>query len=243
MKNPHDRYFKKTFEDIEVAKDYLINYVPKNITKLVDINSLSHEKESFIDKELEGLYTDILFKTYINGKEGHQDPYFLSISIKDNLKLANPNATNKELEEACKIACIHDYIDSLKNKYNTILGENGVNLSGGQKQRLAIARVILRRSKIILFDEATSALDNESQAKIKSAIDNISKNHTILIIAHKLMTILEANKIIVIDDGKVVGYGTHRELMKRNPTYQKLYENEINTYKVTENEKIFSENL
>jgi len=166
----------------------------------------------------------------------HQEPYFLTLSIKDNLKLANQNATDKELKKACEIACIHDYIDSLKDKYDTILGENGITLSGGQKQRLAIARVLLRKSKIILFDEATSALDNESQTNIKNAIDRIAKEHTVLIIAHRLVTVLEASEIVVIADGKVVGHGNHKVLIKNNSIYQKLYEMEIKTIKSTPTE-------
>lgn len=159
----------------------------------------------------------------------HQEPYFMTLSIKENLKLASPDAADKDLIEACKLAYIYDFIDSLPDKFDTVLGENGITLSGGQRQRLAIARVLLRNAKIILFDEATSALDNESQIKIKEAIDQIAKNHTVLIIAHRLVTVLEADEIIVMSNGEIVGFGSHSSLIKDNKIYQKLYKSEITT--------------
>ena len=112
---------------------------------------------------------------------------------------------------------------SLPLKYDTLIGEGGVNLSGGQKQRIAIARTLLKDTKVILFDEATSALDNESQEYIKKTIDDLVDTHTIIIVAHRLSTIMDADQIFVIDDGKVSSYGTHKELMKKSDTYKKLY--------------------
>ena len=116
---------------------------------------------------------------------------------------------------------------SLPKGYNTLVGEGGVNLSGGEAQRIAIARALLMKSKIILFDEATSALDNETQANIQKAINNISDEYTMIIIDHRLSNIKDCNKIIVIDDGKVVGEGNHKELYKNNEIYRTLYENEL----------------
>ena len=116
---------------------------------------------------------------------------------------------------------------SLPKKYNTIIGEGGINLSGGQKQRLAIARTLLLNTKIILFDEATSALDNESQEYIKKTIDELVKDHTIIIVAHRLSTIVDADIICVIDKGKLKGHGTHKELLKDNKVYKSLYMNEM----------------
>ena len=145
-----------------------------------------------------------------------QSPYIFNFSIKDNLLLAKPNATMEELETACKAACIYEYIMSLPNKYDTIVGENGVILSGGQKQRLAIARALLMKTKIILFDEATSALDNERQDEIQKAIQNLKGEYTILIIAHRLSTIIDSDKIFIIDDGKVLDSGTHQELLEHS---------------------------
>lgn len=134
------------------------------------------------------------------------------------------NITEDEIRKYTKLAYIDDYIMSLPNKYDTKIGEGGVNLSGGQKQRLAIARGLLRNSKVILFDEATSALDNESQNYIKAAIDSLVKDHTIIIIAHRLSTIIDADIIYLIDEGKVKACGTHQELMASCKEYQNLYE-------------------
>ena len=157
----------------------------------------------------------------------NQEPYIFNMSIRDNLKLVKENLSEEEMIYACKQACIDEFINSLKDGYDTILGENGVNLSGGQKQRLAIARALVQKTEIILFDEATSALDNETQYKIKSAIDNMKNEYTILIIAHRLSTIINCDKIFFIDNGRVVDSGTHEELMKKNKEYKKLYESEI----------------
>ena len=132
----------------------------------------------------------------------------------------------KKIRNARKLAEIDDYIMNLPNKYDTMIGEGGINLSGGQKQRLAIARALLKQSKIILFDEATSALDNENQSKIKQAINNLVKDHTIIIVAHRLSTIIDADIIYLIEDGKLIDEGTHNELIKKNKTYKKLYTNE-----------------
>lgn len=155
-----------------------------------------------------------------------QDPFIFNKTILENLKIIDPYMSLKKIRKACKEAEIDDYIMSLPNKYDTMIGEGGINLSGGQKQRLAIARALLKDSKIILFDEATSALDNENQAKIKLAIDNLVKNHTIIIVAHRLSTIIDADVIYLIDNGKVVDKGTHKQLLKKNDVYKTLYINE-----------------
>ncbi|WP_291580086.1 ABC transporter ATP-binding protein [Clostridium sp. UBA6640] len=153
-----------------------------------------------------------------------QDPFLFNISIMENIKIANPNATEEEVYDACRSAYIHDFIMSLPSKYDSIVGENGVNLSGGQRQRIAIARGLIKKSKIILFDEATSALDNESQYFIKQSLNLISKKHTIIIIAHRLSTIIDADEIVVIDSGRIVGQGSHSDLIKDNVIYKNLYE-------------------
>lgn len=156
-----------------------------------------------------------------------QNPYIFNFSIKDNLLLAKENATEKEIREACRLACIDDYIMSLPDKYDTPLGENGIILSGGQKQRIAIARALLMQTEIILFDEATSALDNETQEQIQKAIDNLKGEYTILIIAHRLSTVIDADKIFVIDDGKIIDSGTHQELLKKCEFYKNLYSKDL----------------
>ena len=158
-----------------------------------------------------------------------QNPYIFNFSIKDNLLLAKENATEKEIREACHLACIDDYIMSLPDKYDTLLGENGIILSGGQKQRIAIARALLMQTEIILFDEATSALDNETQEQIQKAIDNLKGEYTILIIAHRLSTVIDADKIFVVDNGKIIDSGTHQELLKKCEFYKNLYSKDLNS--------------
>lgn len=152
-----------------------------------------------------------------------QNPYIFNLSIKDNLKLIDKNITDDDIINACKTARIHDFIETLPDKYNTLLGEGGVNLSGGQKQRLAIARALLKQSKILLFDEATSSLDNITQDEIQTAIKSISKNFTIITIAHRLSTIINSNKIYLLEEGNIIACGTHKELLKSNTYYKKLY--------------------
>lgn len=156
-----------------------------------------------------------------------QSPFLFNLSIIDNFKLVKPDITLKEIRKYCKKAYIDDYIMSLSKQYDTIIGEGGVNLSGGQKQRLAIARTLMLNTKIILFDEATSALDNESQEYIKKTIDALVKNHTVIIVAHRLSTIVDADIINVIDKGTLESYGTHTELLKKSKIYQNLYSNEF----------------
>lgn len=156
-----------------------------------------------------------------------QNPYIFNFSIKENLLMAKENATMKEIREACKMACIDDYIMSLPDKYNTMVGENGVILSGGQKQRIAIARALLMKTEIILFDEATSALDNETQSKIQEAINNLKGEYTILIVAHRLSTIIDSDRIFVVEDGKIVDSGSHRELLKKSEIYKNLYNKDL----------------
>lgn len=156
-----------------------------------------------------------------------QKPYIFNFTIKENLRIAKNNATLEEMVEVCKIARLHDYIMSLPDGYDTLIGEGGLNLSGGQRQRLAIARALLKKTEIILFDEATSALDNETQKEIKEAIDSLKGEYTILIIAHRLSTVINSDRILLIDDGKVIDEGTHDELMKKNKVYRDLYETEL----------------
>ena len=152
-----------------------------------------------------------------------QEPFLFNKTIKENFTEINPNITLDEIRKYAKMAYIDSYIMSLPKKYDTQLGEGGINLSGGQKQRIAIARSLMKKSKIILFDEATSALDNESQNYIKKSIDDLSKDHTIVIIAHRLSTIVDADIIYVIDDGKVINSGNHKYLMKNCGYYKELY--------------------
>ena len=157
----------------------------------------------------------------------NQSPYIFNFSIKENLSLVKKDATMEEIIEVCKIAKLHDYIMTLSNGYDTLVGESGVMLSGGQKQRLAIARALLKKTEIILFDEATSALDNETQKEIQEAINSMKGEYTILIIAHRLSTVIGSDRIFVIDDGEKVAEGSHKELMATNELYKKLYKTEL----------------
>ena len=156
-----------------------------------------------------------------------QNPYIFNMSIRDNLKLVKKDLTEEEMIEACHLAALDDFIESLPLKYDTIVGEGGITLSGGQKQRLAIARAFVQKTEIILFDEATSALDNETQAKIQQAIDNLQQEYTILIIAHRLSTVKNADRILMIEDGRIIAEGKHNELIKNCKSYKELYETEI----------------
>ena len=156
-----------------------------------------------------------------------QSPYIFNMSIRDNLKIVKEDMTEEEMIKVSKIACLHDFVMRLPDGYDTVVGEGGLTLSGGERQRLAITRALLKKTEIILFDEATSALDNETQEQIQTAINNMKGKYTILIIAHRLSTVIDSDKIILIDDGKVIDEGSHNELLKTSKTYKKLYEKEL----------------
>ena len=159
----------------------------------------------------------------------NQNPYIFNLSIKDNLKLVKENLTDEEMISACKMACLDDFINTLPDKYDTVVGEGGITLSGGQKQRLAIARALIQKTEIILFDEATSALDNETQKEIQEAIHNMQGEYTILIIAHRLSTIIDSDRILFLNDGHIEAEGTHEELLNKSLAYKHLYETELKT--------------
>ncbi|MBQ8132669.1 MAG: ABC transporter ATP-binding protein [Bacilli bacterium] len=158
-----------------------------------------------------------------------QAPFLFNMSIMDNFRLVKPDANLDEIRCVCKKAYIDEYIMSLPEKYDTVIGEGGINLSGGQKQRIAIARTLLLNTKIILFDEATSALDNVSQEYIKKTIDDLVKDHTVVIVAHRLSTIVDADVIHVIDKGCLSASGTHEELLEKSKVYQQLYSMDSNS--------------
>ena len=157
-----------------------------------------------------------------------QSPFLFNLTIMDNFRLVKPDVTLEEVKKVCKMAYIDKYIESLPKKYETVIGEGGINLSGGQKQRLAIARTLILNTKVILFDEATSALDNESQEYIKKTIDSLVKDHTVIIVAHRLSTIIDADIINVINKGVLVGSGTHKKLLQSCKAYKNLYKIESN---------------
>lgn len=255
MKFKKEKFGNKSIEKLSgniKFKNVKFGYDEKEIIKGIDFEIIPNEKVAFVGKSGEGKTTlfNLITKLY-NRKSGEilfddisideltqdslrnnmsiitQNPYIFNFSIKDNLLLAKEDATIDEIKEACKLARIDEYIESLPDKYDTMIGENGVILSGGQRQRLAIARALLMKTEIILFDEATSALDNETQKEIQKAIDNLQGEYTILIIAHRISTIINCDRIMVIEDGKIVDQGTHEYLLKNNKKYKKLCETEI----------------
>ena len=156
-----------------------------------------------------------------------QDVILFDDTIKNNISYAKDDATFDEIKKACKFAAADEFIEKLPEKYNTLIGENGVRLSGGQKQRISIARAILKGSPIILLDEATSALDAESEQIVQNAITNLTKNKTTLVIAHRLSTIHNADKIFVMNQGKVIDSGDHNFLIKNCEVYKSLYEKQL----------------
>jgi len=156
-----------------------------------------------------------------------QDIVLFDDTIRANVAYAKLSATDEEINKACEFAAVNDFVDKLPKKYETIIGENGIKLSGGQKQRISIARAILKNAPIILLDEATSSLDAESEEKVQNAIINLTKNKTTLVIAHRLSTIIRADKIIVINQGKIADIGTHEELLKKSTIYKNLYSKQL----------------
>lgn len=156
-----------------------------------------------------------------------QDPFFFHDTVYNNLLLAKEKASQEDMEAACKAAQIHDTIVSLSQGYQTIVGERGYRLSGGERQRLAIARVLLQSPRIVLLDEATSALDTVVERKIQEALAFLLKGRTAIVIAHRLSTVLAADKIIVLDKGKIIASGKHQDLVQTNPLYKILYETQF----------------
>ena len=220
----------KLFENLtfKVEPNKMIAIVGKSgegkstILKLISKSYSANSGEILIDNHNINDLSEETIKNSISVVS--QSPYIFNLSIKENIKLANSYATDDEIIEVCKKAQIHDVIISMKDGYNTLVGENGVILSGGQKQRIAIARALIKKSKIILLDEATSSLDNNNQEKIKNVIKDLAKDHTIIIVAHRLSTIVDSDNIFIIDKHKISASGTHNELMKNCAEYRNLYE-------------------
>ena len=156
-----------------------------------------------------------------------QDVTLFDDTIYNNISYADPNASQKDIEEACKFAAADEFIDKLPEKYNSVVGENGVKLSGGQKQRISIARAILKKSPIILLDEATSSLDTESERVVQNAINNLIKGRTTIVIAHRLSTIHNSDKIFLLDNGVILSSGKHEYLIENSKEYKSLYKNQL----------------
>ena len=155
-----------------------------------------------------------------------QTPYIFNMSIRDNLRLVDAGLTDEEMIRVCRIACIHDDIMNFPMGYDTQAGEGGVTLSGAQRQRIALARSILRNDPVILMDEATSALDNETQARIHQAVENMRGHHTLIMVAHRLSTVIGCDRLFLIENGRVAATGTHEQLMNASEAYRRLYQTE-----------------
>jgi subfamily B ATP-binding cassette protein MsbA len=175
----------------------------------------------------QSIYKVNLFSLRKNISLVSQDVLLFDDTIKNNIKYANLNSSDKEIYEAAKNSFADEFIQKLPNKYETIIGENGVRLSGGEKQRLSIARAMIKKSQIILLDEATSSLDAETENKIQNAINYLTKNRTTVVIAHRLSTILNSDNIYVVESGKIRENGKHEELLKKSNTYKNFYEKQI----------------
>ena len=231
--------FKYDEEEKEVLKSINLEVVGKKMTALVghsgsgkstimnliprfyNINS----GDILIDNQ--SIYKTKIFSLRENVSLVSQDTTLFDDTIKNNIAYGNLNASEDEIIEAARLSFSEDFIDKLPQKYETIIGENGVRLSGGEKQRISIARAMIKKSSIILLDEATSSLDTETESKIQEALKILTTNRTTIVIAHRLSTILNSNKIYVIDSGEVIASGKHQELLLSSEKYKNYYEKQI----------------
>jgi len=187
-------------------------YDPKNGKVYIDEQNISSVTLSSLRKSISMVSQDIIL---------------FDDTVRANIAYANMNASEKEIRKACDFAAATEFIEKLPQKFETIIGENGIRLSGGQKQRISIARAVLKNSPIILLDEATSSLDAESEEKVQNAVMKLTKNRTTLVIAHRLSTIIRADKIVVMNQGKISDIGTHDELLKNSLIYKNLYSKQL----------------
>ena len=199
------------------GKTTILNLIPRFYDP--ESGDIKIDNQSIYTKKISSLRNEISLVS--------QETTLFDDTVLNNIKYANLDASEDEIREAAKLSYSHEFIVSLQNKYDTLIGENGVRLSGGEKQRISIARAILKKSKIILLDEATSSLDSETEEKIQEAINYLTKDRTTLVIAHRLSTVLNSNKIYVIDRGEVIGEGRHEELIKNSDVYKNFYEKQI----------------
>ena len=156
-----------------------------------------------------------------------QSVYLFADTIENNIKFGCPDATHEQVVEAAKKACCHDFISALPDGYDTVIGEGGGTLSGGEKQRISIARAMLKDAPIIILDEATSSVDPENEDELQRAIEALTHDKTIIMIAHRLKTVRNADQILVLDDGRLVGLGTHDQLRQSCPVYEEIYESQF----------------
>ena len=199
------------------GKSTVLNLIPRFYD--ADLGDIKIDKQSIYDSSIYSLRKNISLVS--------QDTTLFDDTIFNNIAYANLNASITEIEDAAKYSFASEFIEKLPDRYNTLIGENGVRLSGGEKQRLSIARAILKKSPIILLDEATSSLDAETENKIQKAINFLTKGRTTVVIAHRLSTILNSDVIYVMDKGKVIDHGKHNELLKSSETYKNFYDKQL----------------
>ncbi len=199
------------------GKSSLLNLIPRFYDR--DDGDIKIDNQSIYETKIRSLRSNISLVA--------QDITLFDDTIRNNILYANPDASNEELNEAVKFSYSKEFIEKLPNKFETLIGENGIRLSGGEKQRISIARAMLKKSSIILLDEATSSLDSDTETKIQEAIKLLTNNKTTLVIAHRLSTIKNSKKIYVIDDGKIVADGNHEHLLRNSEIYKNFYEKQL----------------
>ena len=229
----YDKYEKKVLENINLSfeggkmtslvghsgsgKSTILNLIPRFYN--ADTGDIQIDDQSIYETTIKSLRENISLVS--------QETTLFDDTILNNIKYSNENASNDEIYEVAELSNCAEFISKLPNKYETIIGENGIRLSGGEKQRIAIARAMMKKSSIILLDEATSSLDSETETKIQEALKILTKNKTTIVIAHRLSTILNSNKIYVIDSGRVIDSGKHEDLMTNSRLYKNFYEKQI----------------
>ena len=199
------------------GKSTILNLIPRFYD--IDSGDILIDDQSIYKTKIKSLRNNISLVS--------QETTLFDDTIRNNIKYAKDDATDDEIKEVAKLSYCDEFIDLLPNKYDTIIGENGIRLSGGEKQRISIARAMMKKSSIILLDEATSSLDSETESKIQEALSILTKNRTTIVIAHRLSTILNSNNIYVIDSGKIVANGRHEDLIKNSELYKNFYEKQI----------------
>jgi ATP-binding cassette, subfamily B, bacterial MsbA len=231
--------FKYNSEESEVLKGISLDILGGKMTSLVGHSGAGKStilnliprfyncNDGDITIDNQSIYSSTINSLRKNISLVSQDTTLFDDTIRNNIAYADLNASQEQIEEAAKHSYANEFIEKLPNKYDTIIGENGVRLSGGEKQRLSIARAILKKSPIILLDEATSSLDAETESKIQSAINFLTKNRTTIVIAHRLSTILNSDRIYVIEAGKVIGKGKHEDLLNDSKVYKNFYDKQI----------------
>ncbi len=199
------------------GKSTILNLIPRFYN--VNSGDIKIDNQSIYESKIKSLRNHISLVS--------QDTTLFDDTIKNNIAYANMDATDKEIHEAARLSYCEEFIKELPNKYETIIGENGIRLSGGEKQRISIARAMLKKTPIILLDEATSSLDSETEEKIQNALNLLTKDKTTIVIAHRLSTILNSNKIFVIEKGEILASGKHNELLENSTQYKSFYEKQV----------------